>query len=280
MTDSHPEDEAISQVLVDDSTSAGDVQPDVDVPLDDGPVSGHAAGWKWLIAGVIAAIFLPVVLSFVTTSFQAEEVEAVFARSDSGEISAEDEAIAEAAELKARLTNEQRLVMASGGVIAIVFGLFAGIASGRPVMGLLGLIGGFVVIAAVAFGGSGLILDLERAALDKMRDGDIQAMGVHAAQWLMISVAALVAVGVGTGSVKSGVKAFAALALAGLFGAVIYVMGGAILAPTSNTSLATPIAGSPLYLWASLPPLLASVFMARASVSRAPVVRSRQPGDR
>lgn len=249
-----PEDEVPQEETSTDQVAAESTAEDA--PTGKSP-------WLWFVAGLVAAILMPIVVSVVLSNFQAplpiEYEELTSLQTPSAEQSETMNKMLE----ENQNSNRLRFTFGNGAAVAIVFGLFAGIISGRVGLGILGALVGVGVMYLVAMLGTSFMLDLEQKAVSDLHSGDTKAMMLHAIQWGTFGLAAFVAVLIGFGKPAVSVKFLGAALLASVLGAVLYVIGATILDPSNNASKAIPVEGTGRYLWASVVPLLIGLFMAR-----------------
>ena len=263
-----------SQPPADISTTDGDDSPVVEsqdretsgVPVDDqalNRVSIRPA--SWLIAGVLSALLVPGVASLVKDGWNEPMPDAY--RVSDGEYgpSAEEIESDRKTVTENRLTNEGRLMFAVGSCVALVFGLFAGIMTGRPVMGIAGSVVAMIVAFALAAVTVPQLLNIDQRYANIGDGGDIPMMARHSIAWMMFAIAAFVSVSIATGRIVIGGKVLGSLALGAVVSAVVYVMLASIFEPDQPLGNTFPVTGIPGWIWTSLTPLFGSIVMTRTS---------------
>jgi hypothetical protein len=250
-----------------------DYQPDEvpnPSPVEDSEVATTPTSktpWLWLVAGLLAAIAVPIATNIILASFQAplpaeyDQLSAIEA--GGGSLSEE-----QSASLKSMVdTNARGNVMlflfGNGMLVAAIFGIFAGVISGRIGLGIVGAVVGVGSMYLIATLGAPTVVDLQRSALADLTSGDTTAMGMHALQWVLMGAASFIAVAIGFRSPTVGAKFLGAAILGAILGGVLYVLGATILDHNNQTGTAEPTEGTARYLWTSLVPVLTGFFMAR-----------------
>ncbi|MFK8112656.1 MAG: hypothetical protein AB8B91_10650 [Rubripirellula sp.] len=221
--------------------------------------------WIWLVAGLILAGLLPFGADSVMSNYQVPLPTEFDALSSIPEPNDEQSATMGKLLNENDYVNQKQFMFGVGMVVVIVFGLFAGVISGRVILGVVGAAVGVGVMYLLAMVATPLALDFEQQAISDVGAGDTKAIMLHTLQWATFGIASSVAVLIGFANPGVAVKFLGAALLAAVLGSVLYVIGAAIIDPANKTALAAPVAGTAGYLWTSLIPLLTSLFMARTN---------------
>ncbi|QDT03345.1 hypothetical protein K227x_17270 [Rubripirellula lacrimiformis] len=233
--------------------------------VQDASLGRGVSGATWLISGVVSAILLTV-LAMTASGLWNKPLPPGLGLYETEEVPEEQLAADNALILSYNSGNLLRFMVIAGGSVVLVFSLLTGVALGRAAMGAVGAFAGIVIIAILGMVFAPIILEWgsESGGLDA---DDVPTMGRHAFQWIVFAAGAFAAVAIASGHVGTGAKVFGSLALAGIIGAVLYVLGASILEPTVTMTGSIPGAGTSLFLWTCVAPLLAGVFMWRTTTA-------------